>query len=111
MSEKKKIHIKEMKNTKKIALLERLVKALTGARRISYHSWHSPVVKLYDVNPSDIKLNGYDEIDVDWGAETAPCDFPLPHRPKLMGIMTAEFWFNENRDERILELEELLQKK
>lgn len=89
----------------KIKLLERLVKVITGADKIEYHPWSSPVIKLFDVDPKDVKKVGWDEgIDFDWGADMVPNTWNLPHSPKSMAVITLEVWFDEDPQVTIEEL-------
>ena len=100
----------------KVKLLERILKWLTGATEIRYHtkepfSSEYGWVELVDVEPEDMKVYGYDDgLHFDWNSEVYDDELLEEIFHEKPTRIIAEIWYDMNPYARIEELKEKLKK-
>lgn len=98
----------------KVKLLERILKWLTGAKEIRYHTtkpfsskwgW----IELVDVEPDELHTHGWDDgLHFDWNSEVYDDEFVEKLFDKPPTRIIAEIWYDVDPYARIEELEKQL---
>jgi len=100
---------------RKVKLLERILKWFTGATEIRYHC-NKPFsnkwgwIELVDVDPDDVHTHGWDDgLPLDCNSEIYEDELLEEMFKEKPTRIIAEIWYDVNPDDRIKELEKMLE--